>query len=190
MRFWFLAFFLTPIVEMYLLIRVGGYIGALPTIGLVMLTAVIGVVLLRIQGFATLTRGLGRLQRGQVPARELAEGVLLAVAGALLLTPGFVTDTLGFLLLLPPTRAAVASRMLDRVVTLSSGAAGPGAAGPGAAGPGGGGRFRPGWGPGGRPDDPSIIEGEFESHDDPQPGAESTTPPGDGITDESDHRRG
>jgi UPF0716 protein FxsA len=184
MRFWFLAFFLTPIVEMYLLIRVGGYIGALPTICLVMLTAVIGVVLLRIQGFATLTRGLGRLQSGQIPAREVAEGVLLAVAGALLLTPGFVTDTLGFLLLFPPTRAAVARRMLDRVVTLS-----PGAAGPGGVGPGPGGRFRPGWGPDGRADDPSIIEGEFESHDDP-PGAGPTTPRGDGITGGSDNRRG
>ena len=115
MSIWFLIFFLTPIVEMYLLIEVGGYIGALPTIALVMLTAVIGVALLRIQGVATLTRGIGRLQRGELPAQELAEGVLLAVAGALLLTPGFVTDAAGFLLLLPPTRSAVASRLLSRV---------------------------------------------------------------------------
>jgi UPF0716 protein FxsA len=115
MGLWFLVFFLTPIVEMYLLIEVGGYIGTLPTIGLVMLTAVIGIALLRIQGLATLTRGVGRLQRGEVPAREMAEGILLAVAGALLITPGFVTDGFGFVLLFPPARAAIARWMLSRV---------------------------------------------------------------------------
>jgi UPF0716 protein FxsA len=139
MRFWLLVFFVTPIIEMYLLIRVGGYIGALPTIVLVMVTAVVGVALLRVQGLATLTRGLGRLESGELPAREMAEGILLAVAGALLITPGFVTDALGFLLLFPPGRAAVARRMLDRVVV-----------------PGQGTR------PGGPRE--SVIEGEFESH--------------------------
>lgn len=115
MAIWFLIFFLTPIVEMYLLIEVGGYIGTLPTVALVMLTAVIGVALLRIQGLATLTRGLARLQQGQLPAQELAEGLLLAVAGALLLTPGFVTDAAGFLLLFPPSRAPAARWLLTRV---------------------------------------------------------------------------
>ena len=131
---------------MYLLIEVGGYIGALPTIALVMLTAVIGVVLLRIQGLATLTRGMGRLQRGELPAQELAEGLLLAMAGALLLTPGFVTDTVGFLLLFPPTRVAVAARLLSRVEIRPGGPAGPSGAHGGY----------------------TIIEGEFERHaDDP-----------------------
>jgi UPF0716 protein FxsA len=120
MGFWLLVFFLTPIAEMYLLIEVGGYIGTVPTIGLVMLTAVIGIGLLRAQGLATLTRGMGRLQRGEVPAREMAEGILLAVAGALLITPGFVTDGVGFLLLFPPTRAALASWMLSRVTLVGS----------------------------------------------------------------------
>lgn len=110
-----LVFFLTPIVEMYLLIEVGGQIGTLPTIGLVMLTAVIGVALLKKQGLATLTRGLGRMQRGEAPIGEMAEGILLAVAGALLLTPGFVTDAVGFMLLWPPTRVIVARWMLSRV---------------------------------------------------------------------------
>ena len=103
---WLLIFFITPIVEMYLLIEVGGYIGALPTIGLVMITAVIGVTLLRIQGLATLTRGVNRLQTGELPAREVVEGLLLAVAGALLLTPGFVTDGIGFILLTPAPQSA------------------------------------------------------------------------------------
>ncbi len=100
---------------MYLLITVAGYIDAWPTIGLVMLTAVIGVALLKRQGLATLTRGVGRMNRGEIPAREMAEGILLAVAGALLLTPGFVTDCVGFVLLFPPSRMAIAGEMLKRV---------------------------------------------------------------------------
>ena len=141
MGIWFLIFFLTPIVEMYLLIEVGGYIGTLPTIGLVMLTAVIGVALLRVQGVATLTRGLNRLQQGQLPAQELAEGLLLAVAGALLLTPGFVTDSAGFLLLFPPSRAPVARWLLARVDVQGARA-------------------------GGARDGFTIIEGDFRRHPD------------------------
>ena len=111
----FVVFFLTPIAEMYLLIEVAGYINALPTIGLVMLTAVIGVALLKQQGLATLTRGVGRLNRGEIPAREMAEGILLAVAGAFLITPGFITDTVGFTLLFPPSRSLIAGYLLKRV---------------------------------------------------------------------------
>jgi len=100
---------------MYLLIEVAGYIDVWPTIFLVMLTAVIGVALLKRQGLATLTRGMQRLDSGQLPAREMAEGILLAVAGALLLTPGFVTDAVGFTLLFPPSRALIAQQLLNRV---------------------------------------------------------------------------
>ncbi|MGD8417096.1 MAG: FxsA family protein [Pseudomonadales bacterium] len=178
---WFLVFFITPIVEMYLLIKVGGYIGALPTIGLVMLTAVIGVTLLRLQGLATLTRGMGRLQGGELPAREVAEGLLLAVAGALLLTPGFVTDTFGFALLIPPLRSRIADRILTRVqvrasatyttgtTTYTTGTTGRAAGGPGRGSPG-----RP---PG------SVLEGEFERLDEADPdgpgrgGSEPRDPP-------------
>lgn len=155
MGFWLLVFFLTPIVEMYLLIRVGGYIGPWFTVGLVMTTAVIGVALLRIQGVATLTRGMSRLEGGELPAREMAEGLLLALAGALLITPGFVTDTLGFALLVPPLRAAAAKRLLARVAVRG---AGPGY---GSAGPDPGAR-RDGEGP-------VVIEGEFEVREDPPP---------------------
>ena len=109
---WLLLFFLMPIIEMYLLFTVAGYIDALPTVGLVMLTAVIGVSLLKRQGLATLTRGVGRMNSGQVPGQEIAEGILLGIAGALLITPGFVTDTVGFLLLFPPSRMAIASAIL------------------------------------------------------------------------------
>ena len=112
---WLLVFFLTPIAEMYLLIEVAGYIDVWPTIGLVMLTAVIGVALLKRQGVATLTRGMGRLNAGEMPAREMAEGILLAIAGALLITPGFFTDAVGFLLLFPLSRIAIAQQMLKRV---------------------------------------------------------------------------
>ena len=112
---WLLLFFLTPIIEMYLLIEVAGYIDAWPTIGLVMLTAVVGVALLKRQGIATLTRGVQRAQQGQVPATEMAEGILLAVAGALLITPGFVTDFVGFTLLFPPSRVAIAKILMQRV---------------------------------------------------------------------------
>jgi UPF0716 protein FxsA len=105
---------------MYLLIEVGGYIGVWPTIALVMITAVIGVALLRRQGLATLTRGMGRLQRGELPASEIVEGLLLAVAGALLLTPGFVTDAVGFVLLTPFTRALIAERVLASVTLVDA----------------------------------------------------------------------
>lgn len=106
---------LAPLVELMILIDVGGKIGLLATMGLVVLTAVVGVALLRRQGFATLARGLARLNRGEVPASEIAEGALLAISGALLVTPGFVTDGVGFALLWPPLRAGVAERLLRRV---------------------------------------------------------------------------
>ena len=112
---WFLLFFAMPIIEMYLLIMVAGYIDALPTIGLVMLTAVIGVSLLKHQGLETLTRGTQKMRSGELPAQEMAEGLLLAVAGALLITPGFVTDIIGFLILFPPSRLWITSLLLARV---------------------------------------------------------------------------
>ncbi len=99
---------------MYLLITVGGYLGALPTVGLVMLTALIGVALLRRQGLAMLMRAQDNMQRGVLPAQEMAEGIMLAVAGALLLTPGFVTDAFGFALLTPAFRRWLAGRVLQR----------------------------------------------------------------------------
>lgn len=114
MRILFVLFVVLPIVEMWLLIKVGGVIGAWPTIGLVMLTAVIGASLLRSQGLDTLMRAQQRLDSGQLPATEILEGFFLAIGGALLLTPGFVTDAIGFSCLIRPMRRAIISNILAR----------------------------------------------------------------------------
>lgn len=111
-----LLFFAIPLIELTLLIRVGGVIGVGWTLGLVILTAVIGAWLLRIQGFATLRRARTTLDQGGIPALELLEGVALLVAGALLLTPGFVTDALGFALLFPPLRRSALAGIARRMV--------------------------------------------------------------------------
>ncbi len=121
MRFLFLAFIVLPIVEMTILIKVGAIIGALNTIGLVLLTAVIGAAMLRRQGLATLLRANERLNSGQLPAEEVAEGLILAVGGALLLTPGFVTDAAGFLCLMPASRRWLARRAMKRMVVVGQG---------------------------------------------------------------------
>lgn len=112
MRVFFLLFVGMPILEMWLLIEVGTRIGALPTIALVALTAFIGINLLRQEGFSTLTRAQARLSAGEVPAAEILEGLCLAVGGALLLTPGFVTDAIGFCCLIAPIRKRIVASAL------------------------------------------------------------------------------
>ena len=112
---WFLVFFSIPIVEMYLLIEVAERIEALPTILLVMLTAVLGVSLIRQQGLSTLTKGIRRLNQAEIPAAEIIEGVLLAVAGAFLITPGFLTDFIGFMIIIPMIRRITALMLLKRM---------------------------------------------------------------------------
>lgn len=101
-----LALFIgVPLIEIYLFIQVGGWIGVWPTIGLVVLTAIIGTTLLRQQGLATIARAQAEMQHDRLPVRELFDGVCLVFGGAMLLTPGFLTDALGFALLIPPLRA-------------------------------------------------------------------------------------
>lgn len=112
MRFLFLFFIAIPLVEMLLLFEVSDRIGGLSTLGLVVATAVIGVQVLKQQGIATLTRANARLSSGELPATEIVEGMLLAAAGALLLTPGFITDTLGFVFLTGPLRRLIAARLV------------------------------------------------------------------------------
>jgi len=107
LRILFLLFIVMPIVEMWVLITVGQQIGTLPTIGLVLLTAIIGIGLLRYQGMVTLLRARSKMGSGELPAREMADGVFFAVGGALLLTPGFVTDAIGFACLTPGIRTLV-----------------------------------------------------------------------------------
>ncbi len=109
----FLLFLAIPVVEIYLLIKVGSAIGALPTIGLVVLTAIIGATLLRQQGLNTINRVRGEMAEGKLPAMAMVEGVLLVVSGAFLLTPGFFTDTVGFLLLVPTFRRWLIKRMIQ-----------------------------------------------------------------------------
>ena len=112
MRFLFVFFILVPLGEMLLLFKVSDLIGSLTTLGMVVATAVVGVQILKRQGFATLTRANQKLQSGQLPAQEIVEGMLLAAAGALLLTPGFITDTIGFVLLTGPLRRPIASSVV------------------------------------------------------------------------------
>ena len=107
MRVLLLLFVIMPVVEMWLLITVGQHIGALPTIGLVLLTAFIGIALLRYQGSMTLLKARMKLKSGELPAREMADGLFFAVGGALLLTPGFVTDAIGFACLTPGIRTVL-----------------------------------------------------------------------------------
>ena len=111
-RFWPALFLIIPIIEVYLLIEVGGLIGAGWTILLIILTAIIGVNLLRQQGISTLTRANQVMSQGQVPAMEMMEGLFLAVGGALLITPGFFTDVLGFICLIPFTRRGIIRYLL------------------------------------------------------------------------------
>jgi len=111
-----LLFILIPLIELYFIIVVGEMIGAFWTVMLVIITAVVGVNLLRVQGMSTLSRAQRNMAQGQIPAMEMLEGVALAVAGVLLITPGFITDTLGFLLLFPPTRQALIRFMMSRAV--------------------------------------------------------------------------
>ncbi|RMD78165.1 MAG: FxsA family protein [Gammaproteobacteria bacterium] len=128
-----LLFVLVPLLELYLLIKVGSVIGALPTVALVVLTALVGSALLRHQGLATLRRVQETLARGGVPAMELLEGALIVVGGLLLLTPGFFTDALGLLCLIPPVRRRFLRWAVRRGLLIL--VAGPGGPPPG---PGGG----------------------------------------------------
>ena len=129
MRFLFLFFIAVPLVEMLLLFEVSDQIGGLSTLGLVVVTAVIGVQVLKQQGIATLTRANARLSLGELPAQEIIEGMLLAAAGALLLTPGFITDTLGFVFLAGPLRRLIAARLLRSGLVRAGGGLGAGFSG-------------------------------------------------------------
>lgn len=143
-----LLFLLVPLAEIYFLIVVGGWIGALPTVLLVVATAVAGASLARHQGFATLQRLQATIARGEAPALEMLEGVLLLIGALLLLTPGFFTDLAGFVCLVPPTRRWLALRGLQRFIVPPGPRGGPFDSGS----PGGG---------------PRTIEGEFHRDDDP-----------------------
>ncbi len=113
-------FIVVPIAELYVIIQVGQAIGVLPTIGLLLLDSVLGLVLVRTQGRSAWRRFAATVNAGRPPAREALDGALVLLGGALLLAPGFLTDLLAVLLLLPATRAlvrrAAARRLLERMV--------------------------------------------------------------------------
>ncbi len=141
-RLLFLIFLIVPLIEIYLLLVIGGIIGPIPTVAMVVFTAVLGAWLLRIEGFHTWFRLQQALAQGKIPALEIVEGPILLVGGALLLTPGFFTDFLGFLCLLPTTRQRIARYVLQRWLIR-----------------------RPPQGPGSGGRGPTVIEGEYQRRD-------------------------
>jgi UPF0716 protein FxsA len=125
MRFSLIPFLLlaVPLAEIAAFVIIGGQIGVWATLGMVLLTAIIGSFLLRWQGVGLFNRINTEMRANRVPGRELVHGVMILVAGVLLLTPGFVTDSLGFLLFVPAIRDLVWWSVKDRIVvqTMSSG---------------------------------------------------------------------
>lgn len=112
LRIFFLLFITVPLLELYVLIKVGSGIGGLATIGLCLLTAALGGLLIRLQGLSTMLDAQRRMARGELPAEHALHGLLLGLAGVLLFTPGFITDTIGFLLLVPLFRQWLIRRWL------------------------------------------------------------------------------
>jgi len=100
----FLAFTIIPVLEIYLLIKLGSFLGALNTVIIVILTGIIGAYLAKLEGLHTMTKVREALNRGEMPAEGMLDALLILVAGIVLLTPGFLTDLAGLLMLIPQTR--------------------------------------------------------------------------------------
>ena len=140
----FLLFILVPLAEVGVFIEVGGLLGLWPTLALCLLTAAIGTACIRYQGFNLIDRARAQLDAGEAPVFEVVSGVCLLVAGVLLLVPGFVTDAVGFLLLLPPFRRFLFDKVIEPRMTVIAEAEAAKS-----------GQGRP-------PPQPGVIEGEFE----------------------------
>ena len=116
----FLLFTIVPIAELYILIKIGSYLGAFNTIFLIVITGILGALLARLEGLRTLRQIMRSMSQGIVPAEELVDSVLIFVAGIVLVTPGVLTDAMGLLLLVPYTRTIFKRwlrRKLDRMVS-------------------------------------------------------------------------
>lgn len=111
LKFLFFLFIALPLLELYVLIEVGSGIGGLSTIALCLLTAALGGLIIRLQGLITLIDARKRFSHGELPAEHGVHGLILAVSGLLLFTPGFITDSLGFLLLIPAIRRLIIRRI-------------------------------------------------------------------------------
>jgi len=109
-----LLFISIPLIEIYLFIKVGSFIGAFNTISLILITAIIGIVYARYEGFNTLKSGMSQLVKNQLPVYEIVSGAALAFAALLLILPGFATDFLGFLLIFPPTRKLLLKKVRNK----------------------------------------------------------------------------
>ena len=109
-----LLFISIPLIEIYLFIKVGSFIGAFNTISLILITAIIGIVYARYEGFNTLKSGMSQLVKNQLPVYEIVSGAALAFAALLLILPGFATDFLGFLLIFPPTRKLLFKKVRNK----------------------------------------------------------------------------
>ena len=109
-----LLFISIPLIEIYLFIKVGSFIGAFNTISLILITAIIGIVYARYEGFNTLKSGMSQLVKNQLPVYEIVSGAALAFAALLLILPGFATDFFGFLLIFPPTRKLLFKKVRNK----------------------------------------------------------------------------
>ncbi|MBX2832350.1 MAG: FxsA family protein [Rhodospirillales bacterium] len=171
MGFYFLVIFVAmPIIEIAVFIQAGELIGLWPTIGVVILTAILGTSLMRAQGLQTLAKAQSQMDQGEMPIGPMFDGICILIAGVLLLTPGFVTDTFGFLLLIPPLRQLVGAKVIMKLVqsgnirtNFSTAGFGTGRAG----GAGGTGHRSGPHGSGPHTSGPNgpgpIIDGEFEN---------------------------
>tara|TARA_B100000809_G_scaffold201034_1_gene201509 strand:- start:1429 stop:1836 length:408 start_codon:yes stop_codon:yes gene_type:complete len=104
-----------PLLEIFLFIKVGSYIGAFNTISLIIITAFVGIFYARYEGFNTMKSGISQLMRNEIPIYEMISGAALAFAAILLILPGFATDLLGFLLIFPPTRKILVKKFSKNV---------------------------------------------------------------------------
>ena len=127
-----LLFLVVPLVELFVIIQVGQAIGALNTVGILLLDSLIGGWLMKREGLGVMRRLQAQVQNGKVPGKEIGDAFLILYGGALMLTPGFLSDILGMALLLPPVRAVVRPALMKRVTTMTmnrSGFRGPGGGG-------------------------------------------------------------
>jgi UPF0716 protein FxsA len=124
-----LLFIVVPFVELVLLLKVGSKIGIVPTLAIIVVTAIIGASLTKMQGAATMAKAQRALNEGRMPHSEVMDGLMIIIAGAVLLTPGFLTDAFGFSLLVPGVRSMVRKRLAaafkSRVQVVGSGGVQP-----------------------------------------------------------------